>query len=424
MKKEDSGLLRYETTYGKSRTGYKGRLFAKNISLQTAPRSLREIAYDGLGVRDWDVESAYFTFALQAVEKLEINFAHPNFQMATVRKYLGDRRSAWDSLNSEKKTYSDSECKYIFTSVFCGSSMPKDFETNALLRGISREGRVCRWLSVCVIPDVYERLQQDPCKHWPEASAQSYFLAGIEARVMFAFYQFCKNICEGEGGPSLSHMSLQFDGADVAILPFPDDFRDSAERWILDTTGFRVNLVEKRHKFFGSNVVAGAVEVENAPPLPYDSILEKPGNSILLALCRLAGNSELAEVIQEAILTRGGTQPPTRSYRECLLIVGDGNLTYAENHQVTYGQKFLIHAEGRGGEPECVCAVVDKAGKVKISMRDKTYVHLLRGFKDILDTSIDKPILMKYSASATRSAEAPSNSAFEGNILLGMKAGA
>ena len=161
--KEDSGVVRYETTYGQRRTGYKGRLFAKNISLQTAPRRLRGIAYEGLGVRDRDVESAFFTFALQAVEKLKINIPHSNLQLATVRKYLGDQRSARESLNSEKKTYSDSECKFICTSVFCGSTIPKDLETNALIRGISREGRVCRWLSICVIPDVYELLQHDPC---------------------------------------------------------------------------------------------------------------------------------------------------------------------------------------------------------------------------------------------------------------------
>ena len=75
---EDSGVVRYETTYGQSSTGYKGRLFAKNISLQTAPRRLREIAYGALGVRDWDVESAYFTFALQAEGELKINIAHAN----------------------------------------------------------------------------------------------------------------------------------------------------------------------------------------------------------------------------------------------------------------------------------------------------------------------------------------------------------
>ena len=169
--KEDSGLVEYGATYGQSSTGYKGRRFAKNISTQMAPRILRGIAYEGVVVRDWDVESVYFSFALQAVGELKIKTPHANFQLEAVRKYLGDRQNAWESLTSEKETYADAECKFIFTSVFCGSDIPNDLEANALLMGISREGRVCRWLSVCVIPEVYERLQRDPCKPRPEAGA-------------------------------------------------------------------------------------------------------------------------------------------------------------------------------------------------------------------------------------------------------------
>ena len=67
-----------------------------------------------------------------------------------------------------------------------------------------------------------------------------------------------------------------------------------------------------------------------------------------MALYRLDGGSELARVIREVIRTGGGTQPSARSHRECLQIVGDGDLTYAETHQVPYGEKFLIRADGRG----------------------------------------------------------------------------
>ena len=153
-------------------------------------------------------------------------------------------------------------------------------------------------------------------------------------------------------------MSLQFDGADVAIAPFPGNSRASSERWIRDKTGFSVNLVEKKHNFFASNVVAGAVEVENAPPLHYDSILGKPGNCSLLDLYRLTGNSELAKVIQDVLQMGGGIQPSESPYKECIQIVGDGSLTYADISHITDGQKFLIHADGRGNGPHCLSAVV------------------------------------------------------------------
>lgn len=36
--KEDSGVVKYDTTYGQRSTGYKGRIYAENISTQMAPR--------------------------------------------------------------------------------------------------------------------------------------------------------------------------------------------------------------------------------------------------------------------------------------------------------------------------------------------------------------------------------------------------
>ena len=83
-----------------------------------------------------------------------------------------------------------------------------------------------------MLPELYERLRIDPCNPWPEASAQSYYLDGIESRAKFAFYEYCKNLCTGDGGPELLRASLQFDGSDVLIRPFPDYFRSRAERWI------------------------------------------------------------------------------------------------------------------------------------------------------------------------------------------------
>ena len=143
-------------------------------------------------------------------------------------------------MTSETKNYTDEEIKFVFTSVVSGSPIPKDLPSNAIHRGISRECRVVRWISAYIAPELYERLRADPCKSWPDASAQSYFLAGIESRVAFSFYEYCKHLCSGEGGPFLAHMSLQFDGADVLIRPFPGNFRTKAETWIEERTGFRV----------------------------------------------------------------------------------------------------------------------------------------------------------------------------------------
>ena len=148
------------------------------------------------------MRSEYFSSALQAGGKLKIKTPCTNFQLDTVRRYLGDRQNAWGPLKSETKTYPDAECEFIFTLVFCKPSIPEDLEANVSIVGISREGRGCRWLSAYMLPEVDARLRCGPCKSRHEASAQSHILAGVESRATFDLYQFCKNLRGGEGSPS------------------------------------------------------------------------------------------------------------------------------------------------------------------------------------------------------------------------------
>ena len=240
----------------------------------------------------------------------------------------------------------------------------------------------------------------------------------------FAFYECCKQLCNADGGPKLLHMSLQFDGADVSILPFPDNFRPLAEKWISSRTGFSVNLVEKKHTFFADYVVREALDVENADQPPYGSVLGKPGNCILLAMYRLSGGPEMAKVMEEAIRSKGGRQAPTRSYSECLRLLGGGNLACADKSKISVGQRFLIRADGRSAEPHCLSATVEKKGAVKISTGDRAYVHHLSRFKDMLDKAIDKPILLKYSETSCGDAASPNTPAMgTDDPLLDMQAG-
>ena len=71
-----------------------------------------------------------------------------------------------------------------------------------------------------MLPELYERLRCDPCKPRPEAIDQSHLLDGAESRAAFAFYEYCKNLCTGGGGPELLRAGLKFDRPDVLIRPF------------------------------------------------------------------------------------------------------------------------------------------------------------------------------------------------------------
>ena len=95
-----------------------------------------------------------------------------------------------------------------------------------------------------------------------------------------------------------------------------------------------MHLVENKRNFFAEYVTGEAIEVENAAPPPYASILGKSGNCILLATYRLAGNPELAQVRADVIRGVGGRQPSARSYKERLELVGVGCLTYSDTSQM------------------------------------------------------------------------------------------
>ena len=64
----DDGTVSNITKYIQSRSGYKGRLYAQWVGLSKAPKRIRKVAGGGSGIRDWDVEMAYFAFASHVVE--------------------------------------------------------------------------------------------------------------------------------------------------------------------------------------------------------------------------------------------------------------------------------------------------------------------------------------------------------------------
>ena len=113
------GSVSYKTRYRQSSTGYQGRLFADGVAMANAPRRVRAIAYRDIGVCDWDVSMAYFTFAAQAIDKLAIEQDGPYFRLETVKKYISDRDCVRKSI-SETRAATESVCKTMRRKVFNG----------------------------------------------------------------------------------------------------------------------------------------------------------------------------------------------------------------------------------------------------------------------------------------------------------------
>ena len=136
-------------------------MYAQGVALSKMPRRIRQVAYEGLDVRDWDVEMAYFTIAAQVVDRLRAQIKSPYFSMSTLKLYIRDRSAIWASIR-ETADLSNDECKRLCIAVFNGEAIEGGrYVDNAYLRNIAREGRAMRWISCHMIHGLYERLTED-----------------------------------------------------------------------------------------------------------------------------------------------------------------------------------------------------------------------------------------------------------------------
>ena len=258
-----SGVFAYECNYGPGPSGYIGRLYAKNYGAQRISRRLRQIAYQGLDVRDFDMEAAHFTIAVQAVGKLQIDMTVPYYKLENVQHYLLNKTETWGKLALDYKDGKFRPWEYfkkLCTSVFLGTAVPPHHAKNETLQGISREGRFMRWLATSFQPDLYAKLCADTDRKWPESSAHAFLLQRIEARILHCLRNFASS-------HKLHHISLQFDGADIMISPPPPNFREDAQLYIFRQCGYNVNLAEKEHYFFGDYLaILGAKKIPAPPP--------------------------------------------------------------------------------------------------------------------------------------------------------------
>ena len=126
----------YFTRYRQSSTGYKGRLLAEGIALSKAPRAIRAIAYTDLSVRDWGVSMAYFTFASQAVDKLQICQDSPYFRLETTKAYIRSKETVYESLKNTRAATTPC-CKDMCHKVFNGGAISQGYEGDKYLQGVT-----------------------------------------------------------------------------------------------------------------------------------------------------------------------------------------------------------------------------------------------------------------------------------------------
>ena len=74
-----------------------------------------------------------------------------------------------------------------------------------------------------------------------------------------------------------------------------------------------------------------------------------------------------------------------------------------ESSKLEPGRSYLIRADGRGEEPHCFRMKIDIDGNAKISSGRTTYVYAMSGAREILDASIDKPVILLFDVDESQS---------------------
>ena len=190
----------------------------------------------------------------------------------------------------------------------------------------------------------------------------------MESRVLEALAKCASSL-------KADHISLQFDGADIRLNPFPDCFKNEAKSYIEKETGFSVNLVRKEHLFFCDFLTRVAVEVLDCPFEIESPKWLLPGNCIPAAIARIfAGSPTTAEILETL-----DQMPPiwygSRTYRECVAsLPSEFTLAPKENFELAPNRKYLIRAGGFPATPHCFAAISGGWGYLGVQR-----MRLLRG---------------------------------------------
>ena len=144
---------------------------------------------------------------------------------------------------------------------------------------------------------------------------------------------------------------------------------------------------------------ADAISAQHHLSPPRGSILFGDGECIILSLYRIADDVDLYETFSEVTSRNPISSPKVRKYGHCIDILKTGDLRPDEVGDLKAGRKYLVHADGKEGEPHCVSLCVAADGTVGVSDGEATYVHYISSIRGIFEAAIDKPVLFEYTQS-------------------------
>ena len=386
-----------------------GRSYGRGLCFQALSRRARG-AVRGADLQDWDISNCMFCLTVQVVKRLGLKLQIPEATMPTWTKYAEDSESVRDAI----KAAVGFDAKSVLIKVAHGGSVPEtgDHAVDELLSGISREGRLMRWLACSALPEVYAVAQQNAKKYpRPEATVFHYFWATVENQCLVSFARLAQM-------RPVRHLSLHFDGllVDASRADASENFGAEAEATILADTAYRVKIARKWDRTFFEALRQGFQESADAAiPAAYSAVLVQRGRSVPLALAHATGDYAL---FAAAIASQSASRRDAYGeWSSVLLGVDRPQMRHLHPDlglRVPKAGPCVLHAHSTG-RPECMAVIGQVNGFVRIFDGQRVGAMPLESVHRAFLAASDRGTVVTYAFGGQ---EADSASA----LLLGLRA--
>ena len=344
----------------KYRTKYEQRSRRMVIDLGLAPlrKSLQVILAPDL--HEWDVKACAITLLTQMMTRIKPVLDHQTCEFNCLSEYLANRTDIHASISP-----SPAKAKQIVLGVLNGMRIPEHLNDHAFLNSLKREGRLLRWIACTLNPTFHTTILEHSDKEWPEATTFFYTWSAVEDWVIEALSTFAMALHP-------SHLSLHYDGIKIDPACYTSNaevFRQSAESYIADATGYNVTLERKESSFLLDLMVRKShFDVLYAE----DDVFNRLGNCTPAALSHIRGNcSAIRDELKRRIKANKDAETyGSRSYRSCMSQFGCV-LCPLSIHDIDSGS-YVLHVEDRGN-PHSVSLIVRSS--------EATFVHKQRAWR-------------------------------------------
>lgn len=367
-----------------------GRRFVRKFGAQNMPRRALQVLVPH--THDLDICNAVFTIVDQLVARLDIrDRALYGAELETLSRIRNDRTT----VIQEELRMPLADGKKLLCAMLGGSGIPQDMRDCAFLHRVRRLACFLRWLACSCMYSTYVELSKTSDK-WAEASTFALWWQRCEDWLLTAWTEWIQRVS------APSHLSLHFDGVRIDKYWLREhnmnvhDFCTASVTAIQDTTGFQVDIVEKRHRSLMEQLTDEPVSwhLAGSPP----ASLLQGGNCIMLAIWwhQDALDCDVVSIATEnTIANAAAIAEERRSYRTCFDRAGLAFRAHMGFRPRTTGT-YLLHCEDKG-RPHCLACRVDmEAGLAHVYHNSNMTTMSLADLRTAVAGCTDRKLIVTF----------------------------